>query len=157
MSLNRVLQRAARYFSPIARVILASRLHPLLSSRLLILTFTGRKTGRSHTTPVSYVRDGGSLLVPGGGAWWKNLGGGRPTQVCVQGSWTPVDPELVTEPGEMAELMRRMLASNPTMAIFTGIRLGPDGRPDATALERERRRGFVVVRLRLASSAAQVA
>ena len=35
------------------------------------------------------------------------------------------------------------------LALFTGIKPGPDGRPDAAALARERLRGFVVVRLRL--------
>jgi hypothetical protein len=106
---------------------------------------------------MSYVRDGSSLLVPGGGTWWKNLGDGRPGQVCVRGSWTPVDPELVTDPVAMEDLMRRMLAANPTMGLFTGIRLGPDGRPDAAALDRERRRGFIIVRLRLASGVENVA
>ncbi|TMC11039.1 MAG: nitroreductase family deazaflavin-dependent oxidoreductase [Chloroflexi bacterium] len=148
MNLSQVLQRAVRYFNPIAKAILASRLHPLLSSRLMLLTFTGRKTGRSRTTPVSYVLDGSSLLVPGGGAWSKNLGAGRPAQVCIRGTWIAVEPELVAEPLAMEELLRLMLAANPTMGMFTGIRPGPDGRPYAAALERERGRGFVVVRLR---------
>ena len=151
MNLSQVLQRAVRYFNPIAKAILASRLHPLLSSRLMLLTFTGRKTGRSRTTPVSYVLDGSSLLVPGGGAWSKNLGAGWPAQVCIRGTWIAVEPELVAEPLAMEELLRLMLAANPTMGMFTGIRPGPDGRPDAAALERERRRGFVVVRLRPAT------
>jgi len=42
-----------------------------------------------------------------------------------------------------------MLAINPAIAVFTGIRLGSDGQPFARSLERERRRGFVVVRLHL--------
>jgi hypothetical protein len=40
-----------------------------------------------------------------------------------------------------------MLAINPALAVFTGIRPGSDGRPFVESLERERRRGFVVVRL----------
>jgi hypothetical protein len=42
-----------------------------------------------------------------------------------------------------------MLSINPAIAVFTGIRPGSDGRPLAKSLERERRQGFVVVRLRL--------
>jgi deazaflavin-dependent oxidoreductase (nitroreductase family) len=30
---------------------------------LLLLTTTGRKSGRKHTTPLSYVEDGGELIV----------------------------------------------------------------------------------------------
>ena len=95
----------------------------------------------------------GSLLVPGGGAWWKNLEGGRPARVRLRGVWSPVTTELVSEPVALAEVMRRMLAANPASAAFTGIKPGSDGRPDADALERERRRGFIVVRLRLAETA----
>jgi hypothetical protein len=54
-----------------------------------------------------------------------------------------------SEPVALAELMRRMLSANPAIAVFTGVKPGPDGRPDAGALGRKRQRGFVVVRLRL--------
>ena len=42
-----------------------------------------------------------------------------------------------------------MLAANQAISAFTGVLPGPDGRPDAGALERQRQRGFLVVRLRL--------
>src|SRR5713226_508079 len=135
MKMSRILQRVVRYFNPVARLILATPLHVLMSSRLMLLSFTGRKTGRSYATPVSYVQEGSSLLVPGGGTWWKNLGGGRPAHVRLRGVWTPVTPELVSEPVALAEVMGRMLAANPAIAAFTGIKAGSDGRPDGDALE----------------------
>jgi deazaflavin-dependent oxidoreductase (nitroreductase family) len=144
-----------RYFNPVARFLLATPLHSLMSGRLMLLRFTGRKTGRSYTTPVSYVRAEDSLLVPGGGAWWKNLERRSRAEVCLRGVWSRVTPEVISEPTAMAELMERMLVENPAIAVFTGVKAGPDGRPDAIALERERRRGFVVVRLRLALSGRQ--
>ncbi len=155
MRLSQVLQRAMRYFNPVARFLLATPLHSLMSGRLMLLRFTGRKTGRSYTTPVSYVRAEDSLLVPGGGAWSKNLERGARAEVCLRGVWSGVTPEVIDEPTAMAELMQRMLVENPAIAVFTGIKAGPDGRPDAVALERERRRGFVVVRLRLDLSGRQ--
>ena len=155
MRLSQVLQKMVRYFNPLSRFLLATPLHPLMSARLMLLRFTGRKTGRSYTTPVSYVRAEDSLLVPGGGAWWKNLEGGPLAEVCLRGVWSHVTPEVISEPTAMAELMRRMLVENPAIAVFTGIKAGPDGRPDEAALERERRRGFVVVRFRLDVSGRQ--
>ena len=48
--------------------------------QLLLLTTTGAKTGRLHTTPVMYTRDGDRLLVyaskagaPTNPAWYHNL------------------------------------------------------------------------------------
>ena len=62
-----------------------------------------------------------------------------------------VTPEVIQEPVALSALLARMLAINPTIVVFTGIRLGSDGRPFAESLERERRRGFVVVRLHLSA------
>src|SRR3989449_6366993 len=152
---SRVLQSVVRHFNPFMRLVLGSRAHRMMSGRLMLLSFTGRKTGRSYTTPVSYVRVGDSLLVPGGGAWWKNLEHRSQTRVCLRGVWSPVTSEVITEPIALAELVQCMLAVNPAIALFTGVKPGPDGRPDAAALERERRRGFVVVRFSLVDGAKQ--
>lgn len=145
---SRVLQRLAQYSSPAVRLVLASRAHVLISRRLMLLAFTGRRTARAYTTPVSYVREGSDLLIPGGGAWWKNLASG-PISVRLQGSWRAVSHEVITEPLALSEVLRRMMSANPALSAFTGIRPGPDGRPTTESLERERRRGFVVVRLHL--------
>ena len=83
---SRVLQTVVRYFTPFMRLVLGSRAHRMMSGRLMLLSFTGRRTGRSYTTPVSYVREGTNLLVPGGGTWWKNLTSGT-ARVRLQGTW----------------------------------------------------------------------
>jgi hypothetical protein len=48
-----------------------------ISQRLMLLFFTGRKTGRSYRQPVGYVQDGDVLLTPGGGRWKLNERGSR--------------------------------------------------------------------------------
>jgi deazaflavin-dependent oxidoreductase (nitroreductase family) len=148
VTVSRILQRVVRYFNPFMRLVLGSRAHRMMSSRLMLLSFTGRKTGRSYTTPVSYVREGTDLLVPGGGAWWRNLAGGT-ARVRLQGEWHVVSSEVIREPEVLSETLARMLAANHAIALFTGIRPDPDGRPNAESLDRERRRGFVVVRLHI--------
>jgi deazaflavin-dependent oxidoreductase (nitroreductase family) len=149
MRLSQILQRAVRYFNPVARFLLNTPPHPVMSGRLMLISFNGRVTGRLYTTPVSYVQEKDLLLVPGGGTWWKNIETTPQARVRLRRAWKLVTPEVVREPRALTELMRRMLAANPAIALFTGIKAGPDGWPDATALERERRRGFVVVKLRL--------
>lgn len=145
-TLSRMLQWLSRRGSPVVRWVLSGKSHSLMSRQLLLVSFTGRKTGRSYTTPVSYVRDGNELLIPGGGKWWKNLAGG-PVSVRLKGSWMPVSPEVITESQGMSEVLERVMVRNPAVPIFTGIGRGQDGQPNPEDLERERRRGFVVVRL----------
>jgi len=65
--------------NPVVRAVLRSPAHRLLSGRLLLLTYTGRRTGEQHTIPVRYVRDGGALVVtvawPERKVWWRGLHG----------------------------------------------------------------------------------
>lgn len=150
--LSRVLQAMARWSNPITRWMLSGPLHVVMSRRLLLVSFTGRKTGRRYVTPVSYVVDGDRLLVPGGGAWWKNLGT-APVSVRLQGAWRPVTAEVIREPEALSETLGRMMAANPALSVFTGIRRGADGLPAAASVEREHRRGFVVVQLHLEDQA----
>lgn len=149
VTLSRVLQRASIFLSPVTRLILAGPLHRVMSGNLLLVSFTGRVTGHRYATPVSYVRDGGDLLVPGGGKWWKNLASG-PVQVRLQGTWRHVSAQVVSDPPAMAEALARMIEMKPIVSLFTGIRRGPDMLPSPESLNRELGRGFVVVRLRVA-------
>jgi hypothetical protein len=150
MRISRVLQKLAQYSNPVTRFLLARRTHVLVSRNLVLLRFVGRNTGRTFSTPVSYVRWGDDLLVPGGGAWWKNLSHG-PVSVCLKGSWRGVTPEVITDQGAMSDVLGRMMEANPAISTFTGIGRDLDGRPSPQALEREQRRGLVVVRLHLDS------
>ena len=58
--------------------VLRSPFHGMLSKGMLLLTVTGRKTGRRFTFPVGYYREGGDLWVitSRDRTWWRNLQGG---------------------------------------------------------------------------------
>jgi hypothetical protein len=65
--------RNVRRFNTVARLILKSPLHRVLSSRLMLLSFVGRNSGRTYTTPIAYIEDDGRLLIAAGGRWRENL------------------------------------------------------------------------------------
>ena len=71
--------------NPIMCRLLSSPLGRGLSGRLMVLTFQGRRSGRSFSLPVSYVVADGGLLVPGGGFWKRNFEGGREAQASLRG------------------------------------------------------------------------
>src|SRR5207237_8643067 len=99
MRLSRALQSAARYSSPFVRFVLATPLHRIMSSQLMLLRFTGRKTGPSCITPVGYVLDGRSLLVPAGGARRRNLAAEPTRSVRVGGGWRSAAAEVLRPAG----------------------------------------------------------
>lgn len=69
--------------------VLRSRLHPLLDPGLMLLTVTGRRSGRRYTIPVGYQRAGDRLHVLVSKArrkkWWRNYRDPGPVEVLLRG------------------------------------------------------------------------
>ena len=76
---------AYKIINPVISLLLRSPLHSLVSDSVLLLTFTGSKTGREYTTPVGYWVEDGNLIVTTQSQWWRNLKGGQPVSVYVRG------------------------------------------------------------------------
>jgi len=131
------------------RVILALPFGTPLSGRLMLALLTGRRTGRTYRQPLSYVRDGDSLLTPGGGRWRLNVREGEPVQIRLRGRQVTTRPEVVGDLDEVERLLGIMSAANPTVGAFVGIPRGPDGRFDRARLQAAVDHGFRVVRWRL--------
>ena len=78
-----------RTVNPIVRGVLSSPAHRLLSGHLMLLSVTGRRSGRTFTFPVAYAQDGDRLTVtldwPERKRWWRNLRGGAPVAVRLRG------------------------------------------------------------------------
>lgn len=74
-------------YNPLVALILRSPLHGLMSNSTMLITYTGRRSGKTYATPVNYVRDGETLLAvsPREHSWWKNLRGGAPVAMRVRG------------------------------------------------------------------------
>lgn len=73
--------------NPLIKALLRSPFHWLVSDALLLLTYTGRKSGRTYTTPVGYEERDGTLYVTSqtDRVWWKNLRGGAEVEVRLRG------------------------------------------------------------------------
>lgn len=61
----------------VMKLLLQSPFHGIVSRRIMLITFTGRMSGKSFTTPVTYVRDGDMVRVFSNQRWWRNLAGGH--------------------------------------------------------------------------------
>jgi len=93
--------------SPFVRALLRSPLHRLLSGSLLLVTYTGRKSGRSFTIPVMYAEDADGLLVDVGRSaekvWWRNLRGGASVRVRLRGRELNGVAEAVSDGDDLRE------------------------------------------------------
>jgi deazaflavin-dependent oxidoreductase (nitroreductase family) len=134
-----------RLLNRIPALLLRSPLHAPLSRRILLLTFTGRKSGKPYRLPVSYVQVGQTLLLTSDRPWWKKLHGGVSVHLRLRGQERTAVAEVVTDATRVTELYRTMLPKNPMQSRLLHIKLGQDGQPDEEdvrqALARCRRRG----------------
>ena len=137
-----------RVLNPLFRLLLRSPWHGKLSQRLLLLTFTGRKSGRRYTTPVGYVQIGDTVLMATQSGWQKNLAGAH-VSLRLRGRQHTGTAEVIADEAGMIECYRAMLPQAPHYAQVVGLRLDPDGRPNRDDVARARQAGHVVVRVRL--------
>ncbi|MGY1666722.1 nitroreductase/quinone reductase family protein [Geodermatophilus sp. SYSU D00696] len=76
-----------RLVNPVVRALSRGPAHRLLGRHLVVLGYTGRRTGRRYELPVMTAPDGADLVVLVGGAagktWWRNLAEG-PVDITVR-------------------------------------------------------------------------
>lgn len=75
--------------NPVIAWLLRSPLHGLVDSAMLLVTVTGRRSGRRYTIPVGYRRRGDVLDVLVSKAptkqWWRNYREPGPVEVLLRG------------------------------------------------------------------------
>ncbi len=105
--------------------LLKSPLHGSLSSQIMLITFTGRRTGKTYTTPVEYRREGDTILVSSfkDRRWWKNLQGGAPVRLRVRGQDLPGVAQVFTQ--DMRNFEPALRAMYPRMSPQLIERLAP--------------------------------
>jgi deazaflavin-dependent oxidoreductase (nitroreductase family) len=137
-----------RQVNRVMRLLLGFPFPTPLSGRLMLLTHTGRRTGRRYRQPISYVRAGEVLLTPGGGRWTRNLRDGEPVTVRLRGRDRTARPELIRDPDDVDRLLRLMRDRNPRLVSFVPF-LERDAAIDRAELETALRHGFCIVRWHL--------
>ncbi len=121
--------------------VLNSPLHGVMSGSILALTFTGRKSGKSFTTPINYVRE----TQPDGSErywamsdrdrhWWRNLRGGAEVVLEIKRRRVLAQGQLIEEPVAVEEALAHYLELAPGMARFMKVPKR-EGGLDAAALK----------------------
>ena len=145
------LRRQARIFRVVnvpMRLLLRLPFKTPLNAKLMLLSFRGRKTGRTYIQPVSYVPDGDTLLTPAGGRWKLNLTAGVRIRVWLRGRKTWARPEFVRDAEGVDRLLRLMMTRNPRITSFVPF-IDRDGNIDRSKLEKALAYGFAIIRWRL--------
>lgn len=89
---KRLIMRAGPLFNaPVAAIANSPRFGALLRRSVTLITYTGRRSRRTFSTPVAYRRRGDDIEIdanlPDAKTWWRNfVGDGAPISLTLDGA-----------------------------------------------------------------------
>lgn len=121
-------------WNPIVRLILRSPLHGLMSKGVMLITYTGQKSGKEFTLPVSYIQDGGHVYVipgmPEKKVWWHNIHVDTPVKLTLRGKLVPAKASLLNTESDIIIMTRSLdlfFRKMPAGADLFRVRKEKDG------------------------------
>lgn len=131
------------------KFVLRSPVHGIVSKTVLLITFTGRKSGKTYTTPVDYSQTGDQVTIFTHADWWKNLRGGAPVSLRLRGRELAGQAEVVADdkPAIAAGLAAH-LQQVPGDAKYYKVTFAEHGIPRMEEVERAAQTA-VMIRIRL--------
>ena len=131
------------------KFILASPVHGVVSKTVLLISFTGRKSGKTYTTPVSYSQNDGQVTIFSHAGWWKNLRNGAPVTLRLRGQEVQGLAEPVAEDkGAVAVGLAAHLRKVPNDARYYAVTFDEAGNPKAEEVEKAVQ-SVVMIRIQL--------
>jgi deazaflavin-dependent oxidoreductase (nitroreductase family) len=113
----------------------------LLLGDTLLITVTGRRTGRRYTTPVNFVRGNGFIwiLTTRKRTWWRNARSAT-VRLRLRGREFEAHAEAVLDEPAVARQLQEYLRAHPAAARALGVRKHGDqlNQADVARLAHER-------------------
>jgi deazaflavin-dependent oxidoreductase (nitroreductase family) len=105
--------------------ILHSPFHGIFGKGMMLITLTGRKTGKTYTIPVGYYEEGGSLWVMSSRdrTWWRNLNGGSKVELFLKRASVGGFAETELNESAVNKRMKEYIQHVPQAARPLGIRV----------------------------------
>jgi hypothetical protein len=97
--------------NPVLKSLLGTPLAGPLRKQLMVLNFTGRKSGKQFSLPVSAHVIDNDLYALAGANWKYNFKGGAPALVVYGGKKIPMRGELITDQATVHDLYHRCALS----------------------------------------------
>ena len=119
------------------KFVLRSPAHGIVSKSVMLITFTGRKSGKTYTTPVSYSQSDDQVTLFTHANWWKNLPNGTPVSLRIrgrefQGLAHPVAEDKQAVAAGLADHLHKV----PSDAKYYGVTFDDQGNPRSEEVEK---------------------
>lgn len=100
-----------RAVNPAVKFLLGTPLGGGIRRQMMVLNFTGRKSGRQYSVPVTAHRLDNTLYALASAGWTANFRDGANAEVLWDGKKTTMRGELIRDPAAVADLSHRAAAS----------------------------------------------
>ena len=100
-----------RAVNPAVKFLLGTPLGGGIRKQMMVLNFTGRKSGRRYSVPVSAHRLDNTLYALASAGWTANFRDGANADVLWDGKKTTMRGELIRDPATVADLYHRVAES----------------------------------------------
>ena len=119
------------WYNPMMIWLIRSPLHSFVSKNMMLITYTGRKSGESYTVPVNYLQDGETLYITSlhERTWWRNLRDGQSVSLHLRGKDIQAKPQVAESDQEVAALLDTYFQLAPQMTRYFEINLDENGKP----------------------------
>lgn len=104
-------EKLLKVANPMLRFLLGTPLAGPLRRQLMVLNFTGRKSGRQFSIPVSAHHINGTLYAIANAGWKHNFSGGADADVLHEGKTLKMHGEVISDPAAVADLAHRCAQS----------------------------------------------
>ena len=125
------------YVNSAMKFMLRSPVHGMVSKTVLLISFKGRKSGKTYTTPVSYSQHGDQVFIFTHANWWKNLRRSPEVLLRIRGRELQGLAETVAgDKQAIAAGLSAHLRAVPSDARYYGVTFDEHGNPRAEEVER---------------------
>ena len=138
------------WYNPILTWLLRSPFHGMLSDSTMLITVTGRKSGKAISTPVNYVDMGEELLTVSfrRRRWWRNLRGGASVTLRLGDRNMKANSTVIEDDEGVAKQLGAYFKKVPQYAKYLHVRLDEKGAPMADdVLKSAKERVVILTRL----------
>jgi deazaflavin-dependent oxidoreductase (nitroreductase family) len=134
------------WYNPLISLILRSPLHWLLSNHFLLLSYTGRRSGKTYSLPVNYVQDENQLWITSlrNRTWWKNLVGEQKINIWLRGAKIPAHAVAILDEIDVFLGLARYFELRPDHAKYFDVHLDETGAANQDDLKLAARKRLVV-------------
>ncbi|NRB39556.1 MAG: hypothetical protein HRU20_13970 [Pseudomonadales bacterium] len=126
-----------KILNPTMNKLLRSPLHFIVSKRLMAIEYTGVKSGKKFSVPVSYFKKDAYIYCLTDGKWWNNFKSEQDVTLILQSKSITSSAIALTDDKEtFIDVLSSLLNKFPSDARYYGVKLGADNKPLSGELDR---------------------